>query len=83
MTRYLSLDSSLLFMALRSAEKFQIKCYSRFYDCVRVLCHLVAREAVWMCQFLQGLTVVPSSNDTITIYSVNRGAIFQAEEPKV
>jgi len=41
-----------------------------------------AKEAIWMRQFLQGLSVVPSSNDPITIYCDNRGAIFQAKEPK-
>ena len=41
-----------------------------------------AKEAIWMRQFLQGLTVVPSSNDPITLLCDNSGAIFQAKEPK-
>ncbi|THG28111.1 Ty1/Copia family ribonuclease HI, partial [Naasia lichenicola] len=41
-----------------------------------------AKEAIWMRQFLQGLSVVPSSNDPITVYCDNKGAIFQAKEPK-
>jgi len=41
-----------------------------------------AKEAIWMRQFLQGLTVVPSSSDPITLLCDNSGAIFQAKEPK-
>ena len=41
-----------------------------------------AKEAIWMRQFLQGLKVVPSAKDPITLFCDNSGAIFQAKEPK-
>ncbi|KAL9235899.1 hypothetical protein vseg_010627 [Gypsophila vaccaria] len=41
-----------------------------------------AMEAIWMHNFLQGLTVVPSAKEPITLYCDNIGAIFQAKEPK-
>jgi len=41
-----------------------------------------AKEAVWIRQFLDGLRVVPSAADPITIYCDNSGAIFHAKEPK-
>ncbi|KAL9242032.1 hypothetical protein vseg_016077 [Gypsophila vaccaria] len=39
------------------------------------------KEAIWMHNFLQGLTVVPSKKDPIILYCDNSGAIFQAQEP--
>jgi len=41
-----------------------------------------AKEAVWIRQFLDGLKVVPSAQDPITLYCDNNGTIFQAREPK-
>ncbi|KAL9225966.1 hypothetical protein vseg_001835 [Gypsophila vaccaria] len=41
-----------------------------------------AKEAIWMRNFLQGLTVVPSVKEPITLYCDNSGAIFRAKEPK-
>ncbi|KAL9245985.1 hypothetical protein vseg_019575 [Gypsophila vaccaria] len=41
-----------------------------------------AKEAIWMHNFLQGLTVVPSVKEPITLYCDNSGAFFQAKEPK-
>ena len=41
-----------------------------------------AKEAIWMRQFLQGLKVVPSAKDPITLFCDHSGAIFQAKEPK-
>lgn len=41
-----------------------------------------AKEAVWIRQFLDGLRVVPSAVDPVTVYCDNSGAIFQAKEPK-
>ncbi|KAL9230629.1 hypothetical protein vseg_005957 [Gypsophila vaccaria] len=41
-----------------------------------------AKEAIWMHNFLQGLTLVPSAKEPITLYCDNSGAIFQAKEPK-
>ncbi|KAL9236053.1 hypothetical protein vseg_010762 [Gypsophila vaccaria] len=40
------------------------------------------KEAIWMRNFLQGLIVVPSAKEPITLYCDNSGAIFQAKEPK-
>ncbi|KAL9238920.1 hypothetical protein vseg_013288 [Gypsophila vaccaria] len=40
------------------------------------------KEAIWMRNFLQGLTVVPSVKEPINLYCDNSGAIFQAKEPK-
>ncbi|KAL9243851.1 hypothetical protein vseg_017690 [Gypsophila vaccaria] len=41
-----------------------------------------AKEAIWMRNFLQGLIVVPSAKEPITLYCDNSGAIFQAKESK-
>jgi len=41
-----------------------------------------AKEAVWIRQFIEGLKVVPTAEDPITIFCDNSGAIFQAKEPK-
>ncbi|KAL9237228.1 hypothetical protein vseg_011806 [Gypsophila vaccaria] len=41
-----------------------------------------AKEAIWLPNFLQGLTVVPSAKEPITLYYDNSGAIFLAKEPK-
>ncbi|XP_074291598.1 secreted RxLR effector protein 161-like [Silene latifolia] len=40
------------------------------------------KEAVWMRQFLEGLRVVPSAKDPITLYCDSISAIVQAKEPK-
>ncbi|XP_074288226.1 secreted RxLR effector protein 161-like [Silene latifolia] len=40
------------------------------------------KEALWIRQFLEGLGVVSSAQDPITLYCDNSGAIFKAKEPK-
>ena len=39
-----------------------------------------AKEAVWLCQFLIDLEVVPSANKQITIYCDNSGAVANLRE---
>ena len=41
-----------------------------------------AKEAVWIRQFVEGLTVVPSAAGAIPLFCDNSGAVFQAREPK-
>ena len=41
-----------------------------------------AKEAVWICKFIQELEVVPSIESPITIYYDNSGAVANAVEPR-
>ena len=40
-----------------------------------------AKEAMWICKFIQELEVVPSIESPITIYYDNSGAVANAVEP--
>ncbi|XP_073119684.1 secreted RxLR effector protein 161-like [Henckelia pumila] len=42
----------------------------------------VAKEAVWMRNFIQELDVVPCAVDPVPIYCDNTGAVAQAKEPR-
>ncbi|XP_074277686.1 uncharacterized protein LOC141601315 [Silene latifolia] len=53
-----------------------------FYKAEYIVASEASKEAVWIRQFLKGLSVVPTAVDPITIYCDNSGAIFQAKEPK-
>ena len=43
--------------------------------------YIAAKEAVWICKFIQELEVVPSIESPITIYCDNSGAVANAVEP--
>ena len=43
---------------------------------------MAAKEAVWMCKFIDELGVVPTIVDPIVLYCDNNGAIALAKEPR-
>lgn len=42
-----------------------------------------AKEAVWIKQFLEGLSVVPTCKDPVPLFCDNSGAVFQAKDPNL
>jgi len=42
----------------------------------------VAKEAVWLINFLLDLSVVPSAQSIITLYCDNSGAVTNSKEPR-
>ena len=43
---------------------------------------MAAKEAVWICKFIDELGVVPTIVDPIVLYCDNNGAIALAKEPR-
>ncbi|GJZ19454.1 hypothetical protein Tco_0556044 [Tanacetum coccineum] len=63
--------------------KAQSKAFLQPYDAEYIAAFDASKEAVWICKFISGLGVVPTSEEPINMYCDNTGAIAIAKDHEV